>query len=168
MINIDTSNWKEYLLSDIFSIKKTQNITSEEAEQEIGSEIPYVTRSSLNNGVNFFVKKTFNLNPANSITIAGEGASVFYQEKSFITGNNINILISKKLNKFSALFIITILNLEKYRYSYNRAFNKTCISKTKIKLPADKEGNPNWKYMESYVKQLFSEERERLTNLVKI
>ena len=60
------------------------------------------------------------------------------------------------------------MNLEKYRYIYNRAFNKNCIENTKIKLPVDKEGNPNWVYMENYIKQLKERERERVLNLLNV
>ena len=28
------------------------------------------------------------------------------------------------------------------------------IKKTKIKLPSDSEGNPDWKFMENYIKSL--------------
>lgn len=161
MNSLKIDEWKEFKLKDIFRIEKSKNIVLEMAEENIGNEIPYITRTEYNNGVNFLVKKkNFKLEKGNCITIGGEGANVYYQPFDFISGNNINKIYSDFLNEYNALFIVTILSKEKYRYSYNRAFNKTCIENTKIFLPADQNGNPDWKYMESYIKVLRERERD--------
>ncbi|MDE6429174.1 MAG: restriction endonuclease subunit S [Malacoplasma sp.] len=159
---IDTSNWKEFKLGNIFKIEKSKNIVNEVAEESKGNDLPYITRTEFNNGVKFFVNSEDFLKKekGNCITIGGEGANVYYQSTNFISGNNINKLYSDKLNENTALFIVSIINLEKYRYSYNRAFNKKCIENTIIKLPVDNEGNPDWKYMENYIKSLRERERE--------
>ncbi|MBR3140040.1 MAG: restriction endonuclease subunit S [Methanobrevibacter sp.] len=111
-----------FTLKDIFTIKKAKNITLDMAKESLGNEIPYITRTKFNNGANFFVQKeNFKIEKGNCITIGGEGANVFYQPFDFISGNNTTKLYHDKLNENSGLFIISILNLEKYRYSYNRA-----------------------------------------------
>ena len=164
MINLKIDEWKEFKIKDIFRIEKSKNIVLEMAEENIGNEIPYITRTEYNNGVNFLVKKkNFKLEKGNCITIGGEGANVYYQPFDFISGNNINKIYSDFLNEYNALFIVTILSKEKYRYSYNRAFNKTCIENTKIFLPAilvNKKWVPDWEYMENYIKALRERERE--------
>lgn len=170
MNNLKIAEWKEFYLKDLFQVEKSQNITIEIAEEFKTKEgIPYITRTEYNNGVNFFVKsENFNLEKGNCITIGGEGANVYYQPQDFISGNNINKLYTLNLNQNQALFLITILTLEKYRYSYNRAFNQNCILKTKIKLPADQNGQPDWKWMESYIKQLWNQEKVRINKLLTI
>jgi len=59
-----------------------------------------------------------------------------------------------KLNKFIGLFLQTIINLEQFRYSYGRKFNQIKIRSTKIKLPVNKKGEPDWQFMEDYIKVL--------------
>lgn len=159
---IDTTNWKEFKLGNIFKIEKSKNIIGEIAEESRGNDIPYITRTEYDNGVKFFVKSEDFLKKekGNCITIGGEGANVYYQPNDFISGNNINKLYSDKLNENTALFIVSLINLEKYRYSYNRAFNKKCIENTIIKLPSDSNGNPDWEYMENYIKSLRERERD--------
>ena len=158
-ININT--WKEFLLKDLFIIERSKNITLEAAEESLGNEIPYITRTEYNNGVNFFVSKdNFKIEKGNCITIGGEGANVFYQPFDFISGNNITKIYHSKLNENIGLFIVSILNLEKYRYSYNRAWNKKFIENTKINLPVDSQGNPDWQFMEEYIRELRERERE--------
>lgn len=61
---------------------------------------------------------------------------------------------AKWLNIYTALFILSILKQEKYKYSYGRAFKMELISNTIIKLPATNEGIPNWDFMEQYIKSL--------------
>lgn len=162
MTNLNDIRWKFFKISEIFKVEKSKNITKEIAEEFLGNTAPYVTRSEFNNGISFYVDaKKFNLENGNCITIGGEGACVFYQPYKFISGNNINKLYSKFLNENNALFIITILSLEKYRYSYNRAFNQNCIKETIIKLPTTSKGEPNWAWMSEYIKKLRERERER-------
>lgn len=154
MINLN-NKWKIFKISEIFEVEKSKNITKEAAEEFLGNTAPYVTRSEFNNGIAFYVNaKKFSLEKGNCITIGGEGACVFYQPYKFISGNNINKLYSKFLDENNALFIVTILNLEKYRYSYNRAFNQACIKETKIKLPVNVKGQPDWNWMSEYIKKL--------------
>lgn len=162
MEEINIKKWKEFTISELFKIEKAKNITIEVAQEYIGNEIPYITRTEYDNGANFFVMRTdkFQLEKGNCITIGGEGANIYYQDSDFISGNNINKLYAEHLNSDNALFIVSILKLEKYRYSYNRAFNRKCIEMTKIKLPIDEEGKPNWNYMARYIRTLRERERE--------
>ena len=52
------------------------------------------------------------------------------------------------------MFIITILKQEIFRYSYERKWSIQKVRETTIKLPSTPEGNPDWKWMEKYVKTL--------------
>ena len=160
MNNIDTSKWQWFRIGDIFKVEKSQNIKKDDAEEIMGGNVPYITRTEFNNGCNFFVEqKNIKTQIGNCITIGGEGANVFYQPINFITGNNITKIYNKNLNENNGLFIVSILNLEKYRYSYNRAFNQKNIINTYIKLPS-KNNEPDWEYMEQYIKSLRERERE--------
>lgn len=58
------------------------------------------------------------------------------------------------INLHTALFIISILKQEKYKYSYGRAFKMELISNTMLKLPATTDNTPDWGYMEQYIKSL--------------
>lgn len=58
------------------------------------------------------------------------------------------------INLYTALFIISILKQEKYKYSYGRAFKMDLISNTIIRLPATIDSHPDWDFMEQYIKSL--------------
>jgi hypothetical protein len=44
------------------------------------------------------------------------------------------------------------LNRECYKYSYGRTISSSTYINTNIKLPSDKNGNPDWQWIEDYVK----------------
>ena len=52
------------------------------------------------------------------------------------------------------MFLITIFNKEQFKYSYGRSANPNNILNTVIKLPVDKYGNPDWNYMEEFIKRI--------------
>ena len=93
--------------------------------------------------------------------MVGIPASAFYQPNEVICAQNILVLRSPFVNEYSALFLCTIIEKEKYRFSYGRTLSKGYIAQHKIKLPAIKrmvEGNeiyePDWQFMEDYIKSL--------------
>lgn len=92
----------------------------------------------------------------NSIIIGDTTATIFYQEDDFATGDHIIVCRSKKLNKYNALFLKTILDKERYKYSYGRAFKMESLKNTNILLPAilvNKYYEPDWEYMENFIKE---------------
>lgn len=42
----------------------------------------------------------------------------------------------------------------KYKYAYGRQYRQKTLLKHKIKLPVDSKGDPDWQFMENYIKSL--------------
>ena len=123
--------------------------------------IAYITRTDENNGNKCYVVKDdtiTEIEKGNAISIGDTTATIFYQEKDFICGDHIVILRSKFLNKYTGIFLVSLLTKERFRYCYGRAFKKEIIANTYIKLPAiknsDGEFEPDWQWMEDYIKGL--------------
>lgn len=168
--NNKNENWQWFEIKNLFpSIYKAiahnvQDLTICNSSHK--SSIPHITRTDENNGVNDFVQEElyFKKEQGNAITIGDTTATIFYQEREFICGDHMVILRSQKLNKYNGLFLTTIMNLERPRYNYGRAFKKDTIAATKIKLPSIDTGNkdksgkniyePDWQFMEDYIKSL--------------
>lgn len=111
----------------------------------------------MNNGVDCYVvdmKTNFKYEKGNAMIIGDTTSTCYYQESDFITGDHIVVLRADWLNKYRALFIKTILEKDRYKYNYGRSFKLDTIKKTIIKIPVDSEGNPDWVYMENYIKSL--------------
>ncbi|MDR3236966.1 MAG: N-6 DNA methylase [Spirochaetia bacterium] len=147
---VDTSNWHEFKAGAIFDCKTTRALISTEAGNS-----PYVTRSAINNGISDYVSDdNYILNKKNCITIGAEGKFAFYQCNDFVAGVKIYTLRHEKLNNYNALFVCTVLNASVYKYSYGRARILSKIKDEIIKLPIEKNGNPDWEFMEKYIKAL--------------
>jgi len=64
-------------------------------------------------------------------------------------------LRNDKLNLLNALFLNVILNLEiEKKFGYGRGLVKFRLENLNIKLPVDKDGKPDWQFMEDYIKSL--------------
>ena len=154
--SFDVKNWKDFKIGNIF--KTSTSPLSIKAELEKGT-VPLISRSALNNGCDgYFDVSEEKISKGNCITIGAEGIFAFYQPNNFATGNKVYTLKNVNLNKYNALFITTILNKEAYKYSYGRARILSKLSNEIIKLPAitkeDGTHEPDWKYMENYIKSL--------------
>ncbi len=119
--------------------------------------ITYVTRTDENNGVSMCaqVLDYDGLEKANAITIGDTTATIFFQEHDFIAGPHIIVIRAEWFNVYTANFIISLLNKEKYRYPvFGRAFSKDLIKETVLYLPIRNDGSPDFEFMEDYIKSL--------------
>jgi hypothetical protein len=164
-LSLGQVEWKEFLIGGkdgIFSISSSNSGIDKSKLIEVIGKIPYITRSEVNNGVNLFVgkeqSKKYSLNKGNVITIGLDTQTVFYQPHFFYTGQNIQILEHKNITKYIALFIIPLLKIQMRKFNWGgNGATLTRLKRTKILLPIDSLGNPNWKFMEDYMKKIESE-----------
>ncbi|MDR1207066.1 MAG: restriction endonuclease subunit S [Rickettsiales bacterium] len=150
-------NWKEFTLSDLFSIKATSSgIDRSKLAPKIGN-IPYITRMDKNNGWDGFVGKQHKgiMDKGNIISIGLDTQTAFYQPVDFFTGQNIQVLSNKHLNRYTAMFINPLLKdlMTKFNWGGNGA-TLTRLKRSKIILPTDALENPDWVGMEEYMKNI--------------
>lgn len=110
----------------------------------------------MNNGCDCYVlnNEITGIEEGNAIAIGDTTATCFYQSDRFVCGDHMVICRADWLNLYTALFLISILKQEKYKYSYGRAFKMDLISNTIIKLPSTPDNEPDWNYMEQYIKSI--------------
>jgi hypothetical protein len=150
---METKNWKWFRYDEIFDIKKGKRLTK---ANMVNGDIPYIGATDSNNGITARVSNSEHLHSANTITVSYNGsiAEAYYQTKMFWATDDVNVLYPKfEMTPFSALFLTTIINKEKYRFNYGRKWDKELMQVSKIKLPIDKTDNPDWQWIEKYVKE---------------
>lgn len=69
------------------------------------------------------------------------------------------------MNKKIAFFIIPLLKMAGKRYAFIDKWKKDDMEKSKIPLPVDKSGNPDYEYMENYMSNMLDKAKEYLNNL---
>lgn len=153
---IDITEWKEFKIGDLFDISRPSARSQLNYDDGL---IPFVASGNFNNGVLKYVEVKENevLDKGNCITISPVDGRAFYQKDDFLgrggAGSSIIILRNSNLNEFNGLFVSTVISKVCDKYSYNNMANKDTIREETIKLP-NKNDNPNWEYMEKYIKSL--------------
>lgn len=153
-LELNTNTWRYFKVGDLFDITGSKSFTKTTISKYELGKYPYIVTSSENNGVQGFYNHY--TEDGNVLTIdSATVGSCFYQCLKFSASDHVEKLIPNfKMNKYIALFLTTTLNLEKYRYGYGRKFSQTRIKQTKVKLPTVKNNQPDWQFMEDYIKSL--------------
>lgn len=153
-IMLESNNWAWFLYSDLFDIytSKDGNLIDANA-----GHTPYISSTQMQNGIRDWIGVEAS-HEANTITVARNGSvgSAFYQPNAYCASpDDIRIFKPKfTLNKYIGIFLITLIEKEKYRYAYGRKFGTKRMKDSKIKLPIDSQGKPDWVFMENYIKSL--------------
>lgn len=152
MGKIDTSKWEAFPISMLFSVVKGTRLTK--ANMRDGN-INFIGASAINNGITAHIANDEHIHPENTITITYNGSvgEAFYQDKIFWASDDVNVLYPKfALNKYIALFIIPVLKQAGEKYAFIDKWKKEDMEKDCILLPVDDNHQPDFSYMESYMK----------------
>jgi hypothetical protein len=152
-LNLNTEKWEWFEIQEIFDIKKGKRLTKEDM---IEGNTPFIGSIDSNNGYREYIGQS-PIHSGNTITVNYNGsvAESFYQPKPFWASDDVNVLYPKfKMNPYIGLFIATIIKAEKYRFNYGRKWHVERMNTTKIKLPTKSKHQPDFDFMETYIKSL--------------
>jgi len=159
MKKIDTSCWNTYKITDIFIIKNTYCVLSRDITPNSGV-YPYVTASSLNNGVSSYVNvNPLLLNKGNCILIGGKTLVFSYQKDDFVSNDSHNLALYLIKSKYRTenvyLFLITALKASLTEcYKWSDSISYRAIQKNTIMLPSCIDGTPDYDYMATFIENL--------------
>lgn len=155
IISLQDKEWKEFFIVDIFNtMQRGKRLTK--ANQTEGN-IPYVSSTASNNGIDNFIGNTQGVRMfENCLTIANSGSvgASFYHPYKFVASDHITHLQKEEMNEYVYLFISTLTNRFSKKYNFNREINDARISREKILLPINNKNEPDYEYMEQYIKNL--------------
>ncbi|WP_180227331.1 restriction endonuclease subunit S [Bacillus cereus] len=150
--NITSKEWKEFFLSDIFTtIKRGKRLIK---ENQIAGDTPYISSTKTNNGTDGFIGNTENVRRySHCLTIANSGSvgSVFYHDYEFIASDHVTALVNENLSKEQYIFIGTSLKKIGEKYSFNREISDKRITREKVLLPVNEQGEPDYDYMTEFI-----------------
>jgi hypothetical protein len=152
-LQLNLSKWRYFKLTDLFRITGSKTTPPLELEEHEKGIYPYVTTQATNNGVEGFYD--FYTEAGNILTVDSAVLGYCsYQPLNFSASDHVEKLIPKfKVNQYVAMFLVTILNLEQYRYNYGRKACQARMKKMSIKLPSKNE-EPDYEFMEDFIKSL--------------
>ena len=154
MLQLNEREWAEFDIRAVFpEIRRGKRLKTAD---HIEGNIPYVSSSAMNNGVDAFIGNDGHIRKyENCITLANSGSvgTAFYHCYEFIASDHVTALQSSKLNKYRYLFVATMVSRLQGKYSFNREINDLRINREKVLLPVDDEGQPDYAFMEQYIRE---------------
>lgn len=153
---INTKNWKEFRVGDLFKANLGVLIPNDLLKPN--GVFPVITGITENNGINGYIDENFNdFKYSHTLTISNRGVysgTVYYHKYDFILGTNVIALesINFDLSDNIALYLATVLNKLPYG-GYEKYPTKNGIVEDFICLPA-KDNKPDFDYMENYIEEI--------------
>ena len=154
MLQLKDREWKEFNIREIFPfVKRGKRLKTAD---HVAGDIPYVSSSAMDNGVDAFIGNDGSVRKySNCLTLANSGSVgiTFYHCYEFIASDHVTALQSPKLNKYSYIFIATMVKRLQEKYSFNREINDVRLNKEKVFLPVDEAGKPDYAFMEEFIRE---------------
>lgn len=169
-IKIDTSKWKSYVVGDLMDAANTGNILARDVEDGTG-DTPFVTASGVNNGVAAYIDASkYEIIEGNCILIGGKTFTLTYQKDDFVSNDSHNIVIrfkNENTSKFHYLYLISILRATLgTKYFWGDAVTKEKLLADNILLPQASDGQPDWDYMEQYMRAMEQKAKKHVKDLL--
>ena len=164
---IDVSGWHKCRLGDYFDFETGKDMLP---TKEKDGDIPVVCLGSNNNGIGLHIAENpkHKLYDEGCITIAGwaGGLFAFYQEQKFYVKGRVKIAIPKQpLSKLAGLFMCTMIDSESWKYTYAEKASGDKLPNTELYLPITLTGEPDWQYMEDYMKAIMDKSEQIISDL---
>ena len=165
--------WGEFKITDIFDVKNTHNILSNEIVENSGN-VPYLCASAEKNGVSTYISYNDDLiDKGNCIFIGGKTFVVTYQENDFFSNDSHNLALylkfSEKRKKDVQIFIASCITRSVgYKYSWGNSISHKKIQNDYVSLPITPENKIDFDFMEAFIRELEEERIRELAAYLKV
>ncbi len=180
MLTLSDRKWKEFNFIDLFDIRK--GFYNKKPSGSGYGRIPFLGATERNNGITSFhtvddIKQSSKMGygknesidkkifSGNCIAVTNDGSvgHAFYQKIPFTCSHSINplYLINYELNEKISLFLIRMIEMQRVCFQYSRKWRSERMEKSKILLPRNEQGEPDWIFMENYIKQIENIQKEK-------
>lgn len=162
MLSLSDKKWCPFAMTDLFERfvggkGKGRNHLTEVTE----GGIPYIGATNRNNGVLCFVQSqddlTALIQPGNCIGFIrnGDGSAGYaiYKSTPFISTSDVMYGYARWINKWTGLFFVTAQDQIKSKYSHGHKRSPERLKQDKVMLPVNELGNPDWQFMEDYIRE---------------
>lgn len=150
--SLKARSWDAFFIEDIAEIVSGRDIYEKERMDGL---VPYITATANNNGIGYFVANNNETLESGCLSVNRNGSVgyCFYHPYEALYGNDTRKLRPYKNNRYVALFISLCITKQRDKYGYGYKMGTGRLKRQKILLPVDASGNPDWDFMESYMKQ---------------
>lgn len=151
---LDEKEWAHFKMPEVFNViqrgKRLKNA------DHIQGNIPYVSSTANNNGVDDYIEATSGTRMfCDCISLANSGSvgTAFYEPFAFVASDHVTALKTDGLTKYEYLFIASMIEKQGSNFNFNREINDARIRNMQIMLPVTDSGEPDYEYMAEYARQ---------------
>ena len=150
MPSLEEKEWQEFWLEGLVDISGGRDIY---ARERIDGDTPYITATSQNNGIGYFVGNMNETIDKECISVNRNGSVgyAFYHEYPALYGNDTRKLTPNIKNRYISLFLTTSITNQKEKYGYGYKMGTGRLKRQKIMLPVASEGQADFEYMKEYM-----------------
>lgn len=165
--SLKNKEWKEFNIDEIFNINTGANVPKQFLKK---GRLPRISATEQNNGISLFTKKSAYNNYRtlnNFISVSFLGA-VFYHPYTASLDMKIHAvqIKNKVFNKYLAEFIVYTLKRSFGNTSYGNQVSSTDLPNKKVFLPVTKENEPDYAFMENYMREKEQEKINAYKNYI--
>jgi hypothetical protein len=151
--SLSHKEWGEFFIENIAEIIGGKDIYGTE---RIDGCIPYVSATALKNGIGYFIGNKNTTLEKNCLSVNRNGSVgyTFYHPYSALFSNDCRKLRLKNPSKYSGLFIAQQITSQKGKYGYGYKMGTARLKRQKVMLPVLSDNQPDYEYMENYMKNI--------------
>lgn len=154
-----TLRFKKFKVVDIFEVKNTKCFMKNDLILNSGNT-PYITASDRNNSVMSYIAcSEEQLDKGHCIFIGGKTLTFSYQDQDFVSNDSHNLVLYPKylkiFSKYVYMYMIDSLQKSlKSKYYWGDSISNRKIQKDTFTLPVTPDGEPDFDYMERYIRAI--------------
>ncbi|WP_456059193.1 restriction endonuclease subunit S [Bacteroides clarus] len=151
-LSLESRCWNAFFIEDVAEIVSGRDIYEKERWDGL---VPYITATANNNGIGYFVANNNDTLERGCLSVNRNGSVgyCFYHPYEALYGNDTRKLRLKRNNRYVALFISLCITKQREKYGYGYKMGTGRLKRQRILLPVDASDNPDWAFMEAYMKQ---------------
>lgn len=172
---VNDSSWAKFEVGSLLSIIPGKGCTQKEINEHPG-DLEVVQSTGVNNSItgliskNYCLERGYTISEGPCLTVVGTGQGavgyVTYHQGPVVVGNNAKLLLPNlDLDEYQMLFLATVLNVLRERFSYSDIVSIRRYSQMSIQLPVNDAGGPDWDFMAWCMKEMRERQEARLNLL---
>lgn len=152
---LDEKEWSHFKMPGVFdTIQRGKRLKNAD---HVPGNVPYVSSTANNNGVDDYIEATSGTRVfGDCISLANSGSvgTAFYEPFEFVASDHVTVLKTDGLTKYTYLFMTSMIEKQGSNFNFNREINDARIRNMQLMLPVTDSGEPDYEYMEQYVKNM--------------
>ena len=150
---LSSKRWKSFFITDVADIVSGHDINFSE---QIAGKVPYISATSINNGIYSFIENENETIEANCISVnrTGSVGYAFYHPYAALYSNNVRKLRLHVADDYAAFFIANQITFQRRKYNYGYILGTERLKRQKILLPVTDDGLPDYEFMAAYIQAI--------------